>query len=53
VVKAETASKARYAAFKAWREAGYGQRGYPDYGTVPFADFLKRVRTLHCGEPSP
>ena len=47
---AETASKARYQCFKAWREAGYG-RTYP--GQTKFRDFLERVETtLHLGRPA-
>lgn len=41
---AETASKARYMAWKAWCEAG-NNRSYPG----GFIDFAKGVYTLHLG----
>jgi hypothetical protein len=45
--EAETASKARYKAYKGWREAGYG-RPYP--GETNFRDFLRKISTtLHLG----
>jgi hypothetical protein len=40
--KAPSAGAARYAAFKAWKEAGYG-RGWS------FGDFLHNCTTLHMG----
>lgn len=48
VVEAETASKARYADFKAWKEAGYGRR-------YSFGEFLKtQIETfLHLGRGKP
>jgi hypothetical protein len=47
VYVAASASKARYRAYKAWREAGYGRR-WP--GHTSFGEFLGRVScTLHLG----
>lgn len=41
---AKSASAARYKAWKAWTEAGYG-RGWK------FRDFLRNVTTYHMGTP--
>lgn len=48
---AKSASAARYAAFKAYREAGYGDR-WDSRGA--FREFLRRVtQTLHLGPVPP
>lgn len=45
MVEAETAGKARYAEYKAWREAGFG-RLYT--GTLPFLLFVRNhIETFH------